>query len=63
MAIAGMVGAIDGTNIKIIAPSIERKSTPFVFDANFNILDVVAKRPGSTHDSRILMESGLRQLF
>ena len=34
-----------------------------VFDANFNILDVVAKWPGATHDSRILTESGLRQLF
>ena len=77
MAIAGMpgvVGAIDGTHIKIIAPSIDedvfvnRKklhsiNTQIVFDATFNIIDVVAKWPGSTHDSRILMESGLRQLF
>ena len=77
MAIAGMpvvVCAIDGTHIKIIAPSIDedvfvnRKkvhsiTTQVVFDANFNILDVVAKWPGSTHDSCILMASGLRQLF
>ncbi|KAK0150778.1 putative nuclease HARBI1 [Merluccius polli] len=77
MAIAGMpgvVGAIDGTHIKIIAPSkdedvfVNRKklhsiNTQIVFDATFNIIDVVAKWPGSTHDSRILMESGLRQLF
>ncbi|XP_053296371.1 putative nuclease HARBI1 isoform X2 [Pleuronectes platessa] len=77
MAIAGMpgvVGAIDGTHIKIIAPSkdedvfVNRKkvhsiNTQVVFDANFNILDVVAKWPGATHDSRILMEGGLRQLF
>ncbi|KAK0154966.1 putative nuclease HARBI1 [Merluccius polli] len=77
MAIAGMpgvVGAIDGTHIQIIAPSkdedvfVNRKkvhsiNTQIVFDATFNILDVVAKWPGSTHDSRILMESGLRQLF
>ncbi|XP_062398163.1 uncharacterized protein LOC134088254 isoform X1 [Sardina pilchardus] len=27
------------------------------------VLDVVAKWPGSTHDSRLLMESGLRELF
>ena len=77
MAIAGMpgvVGVIDGTHIKIIAPSndkdafVNRKkvhsiNTQIVFDANFNILDVVAKWPGATHDSRILMESGFRQLF
>ena len=77
MAIAGMpgvVGAIDGTHIQIIAPSIDedvfvnRKkvhsiNTQIVFDATFNILDVVAKWSGSTHDLCILMESGLRQLF
>ena len=77
MAIAGMpgvVGVIDGTNIQIIAPSIDedvfvnRKkvhsiNTQIAFDATFNILDVVAKWPGSTHDPRILMGSGLRQLF
>ncbi|KAK0144219.1 putative nuclease HARBI1 [Merluccius polli] len=69
MAIAGMpgvVGAIDGTHIKIIAPSkdedvfVNRKkvhsiNTQIVFDATFNIIDVVAKWPGSTHDSCILM--------
>ena len=78
MAIAGMpgvVGVIDGTHIQIIAPSIDedvfvnRKkvhsiNTQIAFDATFNILDVVAKWPaGSTHDPRILMGSGLRQLF
>ncbi|KAK0149041.1 Golgi SNAP receptor complex member 1 [Merluccius polli] len=74
MAIAGMpgvVGAIDGTHIQIIAPSkdedvfVNRKkvhsvNTQIAFDATFNIIDVVAKWPGSTHDSRILMGSGLR---
>ena len=69
-----MVGANDGTHIQIIAPSIDedvfvnRKkvhsiNTQIAFDATFNILDVVAKWPGSTHDPRILMGSGLRQLF
>ena len=38
-------------------------NTQIAFDATFNILDVVAKWPGSTHDPRILMGSGLRQLF
>ncbi|KAK0140289.1 putative nuclease HARBI1 [Merluccius polli] len=52
----GVVGAIDGTHIKIIAPSkdedvfVNRKkvhsiNTQIVFDATFNILDVVAKWP------------------
>ncbi|KAK0153092.1 hypothetical protein N1851_005226 [Merluccius polli] len=37
-------------------------NTQIAFDATFNILDVVAKWPaGSTHDPRILMESGLRR--
>ncbi|KAK0143103.1 hypothetical protein N1851_018776 [Merluccius polli] len=37
-------------------------NTQIVFDATFNILDVVAKWPaGSTRDPRILMESGLRR--
>ena len=65
-----MPGAIDGTHI--FAPSIDedvfinRKkvhsiNTQIAFDATFNILDVVAKWPGSTHDPRILMGSGLRR--
>ncbi|KAK0143871.1 Aggrecan core protein [Merluccius polli] len=42
-------------------PSI---NTQIAFDATFYILDVVAKWPaGSTPDPRILMGSGLRQLF
>ncbi|KAK0133490.1 putative nuclease HARBI1 [Merluccius polli] len=68
----GVVGAIDGTHIKIIAPSkdedvfvnrnkVHSINTQIVFDATCNILDVVAKWPGSTHDPRILMGSGLRQ--
>ena len=53
-----VVGAIDGTHIKIIAPStdedvfVNRKNVcsidkQIVFDPNCNILDVVAKWPGS----------------
>ncbi|KAK0141483.1 putative nuclease HARBI1 [Merluccius polli] len=69
---AGVVGAVDGTHIQIIAPSkdedvfVNRKNvhsinTQIVVDATFNILDVVAKWPaGSTHDPHILMGSGLR---
>ncbi|KAK0143610.1 putative nuclease HARBI1 [Merluccius polli] len=75
MAIAGMagvVGAVDGTHIQIIAPSkdedvfVNRKkvhsiNTQMAFDATFNILDVIKWPAGSTHDPRILMESGLRR--
>ncbi|KAK0134766.1 hypothetical protein N1851_012850 [Merluccius polli] len=43
-----VVGAVDGTHIKIIAPSKD---------------DDVFWPAGSTHDSCILMENGLRQLF
>ncbi|KAK0133484.1 putative nuclease HARBI1 [Merluccius polli] len=75
MAIAGMagvVGAVDGTHIQIIAPSkdedvfVNRKKVHFIntqiaFDATFNILDVAKWPAGSTHDPRILMGSGLRR--
>ncbi|KAK0132291.1 putative nuclease HARBI1 [Merluccius polli] len=61
---AGVVGAVDGTHIQIIAPSkdedvfVNRKK---VHTSTFNILDVVAKWPGSTHDPRILIGSSLRR--
>ncbi|XP_061180825.1 putative nuclease HARBI1 [Saccostrea echinata] len=70
----GVVGAIDGTHVRIIAPHeyeneyVNRHhfhsiNTQIVFDPNYRIIDVVAKWPGSTHDSRILNESGLKVLF
>nr|XP_034332395.1 putative nuclease HARBI1 [Crassostrea gigas] len=70
----GIVGAIDGTHVQIIAPSdyeneyVNRHhyhsiNTQVVFDPFHKIIDVVAKWPGSTHDSRILNESGLKSLF
>ena len=72
--IPGVTGAIDGTHVKIIAPSQDEDAfvswkklhsinAQIVFDTRYNILDIVGKWPGSTHDSRILMESGLTQLF
>ncbi|XP_046370447.2 putative nuclease HARBI1 isoform X1 [Haliotis rufescens] len=77
MAIAGfpgVFGVIDGTHVRIIAPSVDepeyvcRKhfhsiNVQIVFDAHYNILDIVAKWPGSTHDARILNESGVRTAF
>ncbi|KAK0155283.1 putative nuclease HARBI1 [Merluccius polli] len=69
---AGVVGAVDGTHIQIIAPSkdedvfVNRKkvhsiNTQIAFDATFNILDVAKWPAGSTHDPRILIGSGLRR--
>ncbi len=34
-----------------------------VFDANYRILDILAKWPGSVHDARILNGSGVAVLF
>ncbi|XP_064614546.1 putative nuclease HARBI1 [Liolophura sinensis] len=73
----GIVGAIDGTHIRSMASCSEFQSSPYtinlhhyhsvnvqiVVDGKYNILDIVTKWPGSTHDARILAESGLRQLF
>ncbi|XP_059380106.1 putative nuclease HARBI1 [Carassius carassius] len=69
----GVVGVIDGTHIRIIAPSededvyVNRKryhsiNVQVVFSADYRIVDIVAKWPGATHDARILAESGLRHL-
>ncbi|KAK0148417.1 putative nuclease HARBI1 [Merluccius polli] len=71
---AGVVGAVDGTHIQIIAPSkdedvfVNRKkvhsiNTQIVVDATFNILVVAEWPAGSTHDLRILMGSGLRRVL
>ncbi|KAK0154851.1 putative nuclease HARBI1 [Merluccius polli] len=66
---AGVVGAIERDAHKnncaikrcvIQIRKVHYINTQIAFDATFNILDV-AKWPGSTHDPRILMESGLRR--
>ncbi len=70
----GVIGVIDGTHVRITAPHdneaeyVNRKhfhsiNTQIVFDADHYILDVIAKWPGSTHDARMLNESGLKVLF
>ncbi|XP_052806482.1 putative nuclease HARBI1 [Mya arenaria] len=69
-----VVGVIDGTHIRIQAPSehkpsfVNRKgfhsiNVQVVFDGFDRITNVVARWPGSAHDSSILQQSGLRNLF
>ncbi|KAK3880410.1 hypothetical protein Pcinc_015093 [Petrolisthes cinctipes] len=70
----GVVSVVDGTHVRIVAPKeyeevyVNRKNfhsinVQVVFDAKYQIRDIVARWPGSTHDSRILRESGLWQAF
>lgn len=71
---SGVVGVIDGTHIRISAPSedkdayVNRKryhsiNIQVVFSADYRILDIVAKWPGATRHARIVAESCLRHLF
>ena len=70
----GVIGVIDCSHIPIMAPKeeemvfVNRKhfhslNVQFIFDANYKILNVLAKWPGSVHDARILNESGIKRLF
>ncbi|XP_064091280.1 putative nuclease HARBI1 [Macrobrachium nipponense] len=70
----GVVGVIDGTHIRIVAPKefeaeyVNRKNfhsinVQLVFDAKYKIINIFANWPGSTHDARILQQSGLKTLF
>ncbi|KAK3858137.1 hypothetical protein Pcinc_035646 [Petrolisthes cinctipes] len=69
----GVIGAIDGTHVRISAPSefegeyVNRKgyhsiNVQVIFDAKYKITDIVAKWPGSVHDARILNESSLNRV-
>ena len=66
------IGAIDGTQIKIKAPSIDEESyvgkkeghyinCQVVCDHNLKFTDAVVRWPGSTDDSTIWTHSGFRQ--
>ena len=72
--IPGIVGCIDGTHVQIQAPSeneylfVNRKdyhsiNVQIAWDANYTIINLVARWPGSTQDSRILREIALLQDF
>ncbi|XP_064463494.1 putative nuclease HARBI1 [Ornithodoros turicata] len=70
----GVVGAVDGTHVRIQAPSEHEGSyvncknyhsinVQLIVAADCRILDVVANWPGSTHDSRILRDSTIGREF
>lgn len=68
----GVIGAIDGTQVGIKAPS-ENENTYFcrknfyslniqvIVDHQYQFTDAVIKWPGSTHDSFIWQNSGIRE--
>ncbi|XP_052788810.1 putative nuclease HARBI1 [Mya arenaria] len=69
-----VIGVIDGTHVQIKAPLQDEPAyvnrmgyhsinTQIVFDGRDNTIDIVARWPGATHDSRMLRESGLHALF
>jgi len=66
-----VIGAIDGTHIRIVCPSFNLRevywcrkqfysiNTQVVGDADLRIRNIVARWPGSTHDSRIFTNSNI----
>ncbi|KAI0216810.1 putative nuclease HARBI1, partial [Lamellibrachia satsuma] len=69
-----VVGCIDGTQIRIQAPSenehefINRKgyhsiNVQVICDADLLFINCIAKWPGSVHDARVLRESSLFDAF
>lgn len=69
-----VVGAIDGTHIRIKSPAedehlyVNRKNyhsinVQAVCDSSMKFLNIVAKYPGATHDSFILTNSNIYELF
>jgi len=71
----GVVGAIDGTHIKILAPGVQNRerfrdrknnislNIQVVCDAKQLITNIVSRWPGSVHDSRIFNNSELCAKF
>ncbi|VDI29494.1 Hypothetical predicted protein [Mytilus galloprovincialis] len=69
-----VVGAIDGTHIRIRAPSVDehiyvnRKhyhsvNVQGVCDSDMKFMNIVAKRPGATHDAFIWANSNNSEMF
>ena len=67
----GVIGCIDGSHIPIVAPhedefdyvnqkKFHSRNVQAICDSNLVFMDVVAKWPGSNHDSFILLTSAFR---
>ncbi|KAG0438368.1 hypothetical protein HPB47_017039 [Ixodes persulcatus] len=56
----GVVGTIDGIHVRIQGPPLHEE---LVVDARSRILNVVAKWPGSVHDSYVLSQSSVGENF
>ena len=65
-----VIGLIDGTHVKLIAPSLHEEqyvnrkgyhsiNVQVIVDSDDKFINIVAKWPGSSHDSRVFRESGV----
>ena len=72
--IPNVVGLIDGTHIQIIAPPVNEDAyvnrlqyhsinCQVVVNHDSHIINIVARWPGSVHDSTVLNQSNLREYF
>ena len=72
--IPNIVGLIDGTRVQIIAPTENEDAyvnrlqyhsinCQIVVDSDSHIINIVAKWPGSVHDSTVLNQSSLAEYF
>ena len=72
--IPNVVGLIDGTHVQVIAPSVNEEAyvnrlhyhsinCQVVVDEDCHIINIVAKWPGSVHDSTVLNQSKLSDYF
>ncbi|XP_071581033.1 putative nuclease HARBI1 [Temnothorax nylanderi] len=72
--IPGLMGFVDGTNVAIRAPSVHEglyvnrkgyhaQHVQIICDTNLSIMNILARYPGSTHDSFVWRNCYVRQLL